>query len=182
MNIWPYTNFHELNLDWVLQTVKALDAKVNGIKEDILENAKDYTNGQIHELKVYIDAADRALDEALNQLVAVVDANQIHCEEAVAAAVTALKNAIDAASAADRAYTDAQINALRSDVSQQVYVYSPITGEYVDIQTAVNQLAGVKKNALTATEYDLLAMTATRFDGIAATAYDYDYNGKGIYG
>lgn len=182
MNIWPYTNFHELNLDWVLQTVKALDAKVNGIKEDILVNAKDYTDGQIHDLKVYIDAADKALDEALKQLAAVVDANRIHCEEAVSAAVEALEKAIDATSAADRAYTDAQINALRSDVSQQVYVYSPITGEYVDIQTAVNQLAGVKKNALTATEYDALAMTATRFDGIAATAYDYDYNGKRVYG
>lgn len=182
MNIWPYTNFHELNLDWVLQTVKALDTKVNGIKEDILANAKDYTDGQIHDLKVYIDAADKALDDALKQLAAVVDANRIHCEESVAAAVAALEKAIDATSAADRAYTDAQINALRSDVSQQVYVYSPITGEYVDIQTAINQLAGVKKNALTATEYDLLAMTATRFDGIAATAYDYDYNGKRVYG
>lgn len=182
MNIWPYSNFHELNLDWVLQTVKELSAKVDGIGADILANANDYTDGQIHELKVYVDAADKAIDEALHQLAAVVDANRIHCEEAIAATVAALEKAIDAASAADRAYTDAQINALRSDVSQQVYVYSPISGEYVDIQTAINELAGTRRNALTADQYDSLEKTATAYDAEQCSAYDYDFRGKLIFG
>lgn len=181
MNIWPYSNFHELNLDWVLQTVKELSAKVDGIKEDILQNAKDYTDGQIHDLKEYIDAADKALDEALQQLAAVVDANRIHCDEAVAAAVAVLEKAIDAASAADRAYTDAQINALRSDVSQQVFVYSPISGEYVDIQTAINELAGTRRNALTADQYDSLEKTADAYDAVNCSAYEYDFRGKLIF-
>lgn len=32
---FPYTNFHELNLDWLLQKVKQLDSKVDSFEDDI---------------------------------------------------------------------------------------------------------------------------------------------------
>lgn len=28
MNIWPYTNFHEMNLDWILQTIKEMNEEL----------------------------------------------------------------------------------------------------------------------------------------------------------
>lgn len=34
---FPYTNFHELNLDWLLKTMKALDAKMDNFELDIFE-------------------------------------------------------------------------------------------------------------------------------------------------
>ena len=37
---FPYTNFHELNLDWVLSKLKELDEKVNNIEDRILSQAK----------------------------------------------------------------------------------------------------------------------------------------------
>ena len=33
-NIFPFTNFHELNLDWVLQQVKKAVKSINGVEPD----------------------------------------------------------------------------------------------------------------------------------------------------
>ena len=38
---FPYTNFHDLNLDWILNKVKALDEKVNGDLETEIANYVD---------------------------------------------------------------------------------------------------------------------------------------------
>lgn len=35
---FPYTNFHDLNLDWILNKVKELDEKVNGDFDAVIES------------------------------------------------------------------------------------------------------------------------------------------------
>ena len=35
---FPYTNFHDLNLDWILNKVKELDEKVNGDFVAVIES------------------------------------------------------------------------------------------------------------------------------------------------
>lgn len=58
-------------------------------------------------------------------------------------------------------------------------VYSPVTGVYGPIQTALNDLAGLhKQNALTAGEYDGIMITAEAYDAKNISAYNYDYSGK----
>lgn len=39
---FPYTNFHELNLDWLLQKVKQLDSKVDSFEDDIKEAVNEW--------------------------------------------------------------------------------------------------------------------------------------------
>ncbi len=59
------------------------------------------------------------------------------------------------------------------------YMTSPFTGEYVPLETVINELASLHKDdALTATEYDTLDITATYYDSLDLTAYDYDWHGK----
>ena len=48
LNYWPYTDIHELNLDWILEKVKALDSKLNDdidkyVQEYIDEHFEDWT-------------------------------------------------------------------------------------------------------------------------------------------
>ena len=57
---FPYTNFHDLNLDWILSQVKALDQKVN---TDLEQTIVDYINEHLAEivLAASYDAADHAI-------------------------------------------------------------------------------------------------------------------------
>lgn len=57
-------------------------------------------------------------------------------------------------------------------------VISPVTGQNVSVQTALNDLAGLHRtNGITAQAYDTLEFTAQVYDDKAITAYNYDYNG-----
>lgn len=41
-NVYPYTDFHELNADWMLGKVKELDYKINdGIQQWVREQLND---------------------------------------------------------------------------------------------------------------------------------------------
>lgn len=38
---FPYTNFHELNLDWIIAELKKLDKKVNEDLQEIIQASAD---------------------------------------------------------------------------------------------------------------------------------------------
>lgn len=44
---FPYTNFHELNLDWILKKVKEFDERLNQFHDTILTEANAYTDSQL---------------------------------------------------------------------------------------------------------------------------------------
>ena len=57
MGIWeqfPFTNFHEQNLDWAYKSIKELDGRV-----DTLEKSGNVS-------KEYVDEQDAALDEKIS--------------------------------------------------------------------------------------------------------------------
>ena len=59
-------------------------------------------------------------------------------------------------------------------------IRSPFDGTYISIERAINELAALHMNALTATEYDALEMDADAYDTLELTAYDYDWNGAAL--
>lgn len=59
-------------------------------------------------------------------------------------------------------------------------IRSPFDGTYISIERAINELAALHMNALTATEYDALEMDADTYDALELTAYDYDWNGAAL--
>lgn len=61
------------------------------------------------------------------------------------------------------------------------YMYDPFTGDYVPLQTVINELADLhKENPITAAEYDALEITADDYDGREITAQNYDFKAKTI--
>lgn len=43
-NLFPYTNFHEINIDWILQNLKKLVDELNKIEKWIEENQNEYND------------------------------------------------------------------------------------------------------------------------------------------
>lgn len=58
------------------------------------------------------------------------------------------------------------------------YMYDPFSGSYQTLQYVITELIDLhRSDALTANEYDVLALDASYYDNLEITAYNYDFNG-----
>lgn len=152
---FPYANFHELNLDWILQKIKELDKKVDSIEDRILKEANAYTDQQIAGLRrdfaeleanftafksdinaqftAYTAKQDKAFAEYQKLVNAQIDLLEQEIRDARAELKTMLRQA--------NAYTDASIAMLLLQLPdiitkniKNAKVYNLLTGKYVTIQ------------------------------------------------
>lgn len=152
---FPYSNFHELNLDWILQKIKELDEKVNSIEDRILKEANAYTDQQITILRrefaeleadftafksdinaqfaAYTAKQDKAFADYKKLVNAQIDLLEQEIRDARAELKTMLRQA--------NAYTDASIAMLLLQLPdiitkniKNAKVYNLLTGKYVTIQ------------------------------------------------
>lgn len=152
---FPYSNFHELNLDWIIQTVKDLDEKVNSIEDRIYNRAKAYTDEQVgqlrnefNELENEFVAFKTEVNQMFNQYTAKQDKAFADFQKLVNAQIDLLEQEIRDARAELKtmlrqanAYTDASMAMLLSQLPdiitkniKNAKVYNLLTGKYVTIQ------------------------------------------------
>ena len=92
-NKYPYLDFHELNLDWVIAKITEFDKKLDNYEDTVLEKAKEYTDSAIqesysslvnefntfkNEVTTLISGLDSRYDEFVNTVndrMAITDAN-----------------------------------------------------------------------------------------------------------
>ena len=187
INQFPYTDFHELNLDWVIKQTKEHGkqiaylndefAKITVLTEDYIQSMIDTairTNNliiaqQLIDLKAEITTEYKGYVTAqINALTVYIDNQDVHYDElAQGYANTALTEAKD--------YTD-------SAVLDYTMMINPITGVYEDVRNVVDDIVYYfhTSDSLTAGEYDSLELTAGDYDAYNISAYDYDFNGKTI--
>lgn len=152
---FPYANFHELNLDWILKKIKELDEKVDSIEDRILAEAKHYTDEQIGELRTdfaelesdferfkktvnsMFDAYTAKQDKAFADYKKLVDAQITLLEQEIRDATAELQTLLTQANA----YTDASMALLEQQLPdiitkniKNAKVYNLLTGKYVTIQ------------------------------------------------
>lgn len=158
---FPYTNFHELNLDWIVNTMKALDEKVDSIEDRIYNKSKAYTDEQIailrNEFKSLEDefvafkadvnkmfmAYTAKQDKAFADYKALVNAQIDLLEQEIRDAKAELQTLLAQANA----YTDAsmqmlllQIPPIISEQIKTALVRNLLTGQYVTIQAMFDYL------------------------------------------
>ena len=187
INQFPYTDFHELNLDWIINKMKELEnttaylveefSKIEVLTEDYIQSMIDRaieTNNlviaqQLIELKNEITIEYKGYVTAqLNALKVYIDNQDVHYDDlAQGYAATALSES--------KAYTD-------DAVIDYTMMINPITGVYEDVRNVVDEIVTYfhTNDALTAGEYDALDLTAGAYDAYDISAYDYDFNGKTI--
>ena len=92
-NKYPYLDFHELNLDWVIEKITEFDKKLDEYEDTVLAKAKEYTDSAIqesysslvtefntfkNEVTTLISGLDSRYDEFVNTVnnrMAITDAN-----------------------------------------------------------------------------------------------------------
>lgn len=74
-NKYPYTDFHELNLDWIISEMKSLDEQMKEVMEHfkeyetLLAQANAYTDQQITAVKALITNNENAIKNLESRLV-----------------------------------------------------------------------------------------------------------------
>lgn len=198
INQFPYADFHELNLDWLIKETKDLRVTMTYLQEEFAK-IEVLTEEQINAMiAAAIETNNVQLYSYLNALkIQIKDDYESYCNTQI----TALRNYTDGKlsdlkvyvdnqdvyyDGLEKAYADNVLVQAKAYTDGQVMEYTmmvnPITGEYEDVRNVVDDIVSYfhTENSLTAGEYDALELTAEDYDNEEITAYDYDFNGKNI--
>ena len=181
-NKYPYSDFHELNLDWILETVSNLEKRVDNLKNEFLEQANKYTDEKFAEFKN--DLAE--LEQELNTVVGELQNQYSEFTRVINARIQFIQNdintlnqKIDAEIIGANEYTNQAIiqnnNYLIEKLSEtlsSLLVINFFTGEKITIQAMFDTLAklhiqdpltyiGYAKKNITNTNLSLLNITYT---------------------
>lgn len=170
---YPYTDFNEFNLDFILREVKRLMEYFEGIQGFATIDYVDEELQKLHdELVIMIDT--KVDKTTYNSFVLEVQTSL----NSIAHAIELLETAT-AQNARDIVDT---YNTLKAYIDNQIYnimVINPMNGLQQPLQLVLNDMANLLRvDALTATEYDGFQKTATAYDALDLTAYNYDNFGK----
>lgn len=190
-NMFPYSNFHELNLDWIMNELKDFSGqldefrtRLDTIREGILADCKKYTDAAIEEKY-------GEFQQQYNQLV--IDFGNF--QKSINNTIATFQNQFDAYTdkttaevLSAKAYTDVAIQlnneTILEEISKQaisVRVLNPFTGERVSIQDMIDYLSNFHL-----TEAIKISTLVTRNNTVAqmiaynATCADLVKNGANI--
>ena len=184
---FPYTNFQELNLDWILTKVREIQTdidEINAWKETFsaqinsqISDLINQVNTEFNQLKTDIakDFTDyrNETDAKFEAQREETDKQFASLTDAVNARLTAFDGRI--------ADIESKLHDIENNLPTLVHVTNPFTGMSDSIQNVINALADTQRtDALTASAYDALAKTASGYDAYKITAANYDFNAKSI--
>lgn len=150
-NKYPYTDFHELNLDWLLNEVSTIEHRIDALHDLLKEELTT-------ELKVYVDNQLASLEREFNELSNKFDVLDVHVSELDAAfanfttyvnnEISGFRRYIDNQITATNARTDIMIASnnqfLIETMAEQLRsmtVLNFFNGQYVSVQEMFNTLA-----------------------------------------
>ena len=186
---FPYTNFHDLNLDWVLKEVKRVSEAVDNWSTEVLDAAKSYTDEKVAaeaeranqanlELKQTVETAIRDFQNVVNGTISGFQ-EQLRQQDAE----------IDANLVAARGYTNAQIaqnnEFLMDEISKgliDLKVLNLFTGKYVTVQEMFDYLSAFHlTGAISVAQIGNAQRTVNTVVGYNATCTDIVINGYHVF-
>lgn len=188
---WPYANFHELNLDWIVTEMAAIRKEMEDIREwksgweDILEDLnekyieivakydqleRDFTAFKL-DMEADFDTLNRDFIIRFAGLQAALEADIEGFKNEIQFQVDGLSTEVSA--------LDQKLDRAIDNLADSLRMSNPFTGQEEPLSQIIMQLASFHMaDAITAGEYDGLAITAGYYDGLNLTAYQYDIEGK----
>lgn len=188
---WPYTNFHELNLNWIVTEMAAIRKEMEDIREwksgweDILEDLnekyieivakydqleRDFTAFKV-DMEADFDTLNRDFIIRFAGLQAALEADIEGFKNEIQFQVDGLSTEVSE--------LDQKLDRAIDNLADSLRMSNPFTGQEEPLSQIIMQLASFHmEDAITAGEYDGLAITAGNYDGRNLTAYQYDIEGK----
>ena len=190
-NEYPYTDIHELNLDWILKTVRELEEKVANIKEDILAEANAYTDakalilqGNINALANDVNAFKIEINDKVDTLNAQTVARLNQLDQDIIDLYTYVDNQIVIANAR----TDQAILNAKEDIYEhmteelaKIKVINYFTGDLISVQEMFNYLASLHAtDGITYNQINGRGKTYAELAGLNASYTDIVMHGNTI--
>ena len=186
---FPYTNFHDLNLDWVLKEVKRVSEAVDKWSTEVLDAAKAYTDEKVAAEAERANQANLELKQAVETAIRDFQ-NVVNC--ALTGFQEQLKQQdaeIDANLVAARGYTNAQIaqnnEFLMEEISKgliDLKVLNLFTGKYVTVQEMFDYLSAFHMTgAISVAQIGNAQRTVNTVVGYNATCTDIVINGYHVF-
>lgn len=188
---YPYSNVHELNLNWILKQIKILEdnvkevvelsktwteqvdnlnARMNDIEEENLKLSNLY-NSFVQEVESKFNELERQQLENFEILTNQIENEFNRLQLEINETLSLFNRRID--------YLENKLDETLRNLPSLIVMTSPFTGEDDSLQNIIYDIVNSQKTgSLTALEYDNLELTASEYDNYELTAYDYDFNGK----
>lgn len=192
INKYPYTDFHELNLDYVLKQIKDFRAELDTISEKIYQKVMDQVQPQIDALvndftdlynsfdgfKAEVRNSQLAFEQQVNNEIAALENEFLQVQDRLAVMVEQV-----------RVYSDVQnenlYNRIVDDINNgviglgNVKVINYITGEIMTVQQMFDYLCTFHlTNPITYTQLALKSITYNDLAALNLTYTDIIVNGN----
>lgn len=188
---YPWSNIHELNLDWIIKTTKEVSehiAELEAVREE-LERTSEQIKREIIELTNRVSGVEdlyNTFTEDINAEFAELRAENIATFNSLTASINAQFETLEtqvlrelANFSEDLTRLETELRSVLNNLPSVIQMVSPYSGEMETLETIINELANSgRDNSLTASEYDALTLTAQTYDSKNITAYQYDWQGK----
>lgn len=176
-NQYPYTNYHELNLDYILKQLKELEKSIS----DFLEDAEKYTDEVADNLKQIISDLNIKIDNNYSTTIKYIDEQDNILKTGIDDLKTELSRLLDNVNSLyieANKYTDEAIlnnnEYIIKEVSKGlefIKVLNYFTGQYESVQDMFNFLAYL--HTQDAISYEELVTLSVSYDEMAAKNFDY---------
>lgn len=192
-NKYPYTDFHELNADFLLQKMKAIETQIATIKEEIEGEIFEWVQEQLAPYEKQLNdliAEVKNLEETTEATLAAYDARITNFINDVNAALgqmrTDLVNSIQAVNDLTDLKIDQNNTWLLNEISENVgdlfMVLNPFTGTMMSIQAMVDYLSAF--HIVDGIDYDTMntrALTYNAWNALNMTYTDLTLHGNTCY-
>ena len=191
-NKYPYSDLHELNLDWIIQEMKDLDSRIDGLhdelKRELEQELGEYVDNRLavteakfavlqaqvaHDLQVIEDNFNLLrgqfadLDQTMNDYIDYINGRIADIQAEISADIAGVNARTDALIASNNEY----LLSVMSTYLSQIKVINFFTGELVSIQDMFNYLAGL--HLTDSIDYDTMALRAKTYTDLANLNINY---------
>jgi len=186
---FPYTNFHDLNLDQIAKKIEELESLKEAIEE--VKALEVELRAEMAAMTVRMDGIEElyntfvaTITQRFNDLAASLRDDIALLEQQLQAEIADFEAVADQRMDSFEASLfalDARLTHVLNNLPSEIQMISPYTGQMSTLDVIINELANEgRSDSLTASEYDALAKTATAYDAYQITAYQYDWSAKTI--